>query len=116
MDYSLGDKIRVLRAMKGYSQKGLAKTIGLRQENISYIEQNKMKKELNHDILERIAAALDIKVEDIHSFQHAKLPETRFPIKDDTEICFERLNKIILLQKQTIETLYQLNEMYINRR
>jgi transcriptional regulator with XRE-family HTH domain len=57
--YSIGEKIRVLRTAKGYSQTGLAKSTGLQQGQISYIETCKNKKDLDASHIEKICAALD---------------------------------------------------------
>ena len=65
MPFLIGEKIRLLRTLKGYSQEGLAITAGLKQENISYIENNRSKKEIKSEIISRIAEALDVKAEDL---------------------------------------------------
>ncbi|MFZ1527419.1 MAG: helix-turn-helix transcriptional regulator [Ferruginibacter sp.] len=111
MQLSLGDKIRLLRTMKGYSQKGLALSAGLRQENISYVESNKNRKPLCRQLLERIAAALHMSVEEIEYFEpvgskQAAVQEAAKQLQP-TDPGF-----IIALQKETINMLQLLNENY----
>lgn len=112
-----GDKIRLLRTIKGYSQKGLATTTGLKQENISYIESNKMKKNIKPEIFEKLATAFNMKPEELENFNPTKLIYNNFQDNAKQEIFIQNLTfnnqeKIIALQNDTIDTLQKLNEMY----
>lgn len=57
--HTIGDKIRVLRSIKGFSQSGLAVACGLKQGQISYLEKSKNKKECDPEILDKICLALN---------------------------------------------------------
>ncbi len=111
MQLSLGDKIRLLRTMKGYSQKGLAISAGLRQENISYVESNKNRKPLCRQVLEKIAAALNMSVEEIEYFEPAG---SRLAASHEAAKISAHADPgfIIALQKETINMLQLLNENY----
>lgn len=112
MKYSLGDKIRILRTMKGYSQQGLAKTIGLKQENISYLEKNKSKKEVKYEVLLRIASAFNMHPTDLENFLSEKLGDNSFSEYTKEDVFVKSIDRIILLHRETIETLQELNNSY----
>lgn len=63
---NLGRNIQRIRELKGIKQKSLATVLGVKQQSISYLEQSET---IDHEKLERIAQAMDIKVEDILNFR-----------------------------------------------
>ena len=117
-NYSTGDSIRILRTKKRYSQKGLAAAAGLKQVNISYIENNKNKKGINPHFLEKITDAIDTTPAEIENYD-AVVKTMGHAYYDNTnrEIYFQELSvsnrdKIISLQHETIQTLETLNTAY----
>lgn len=112
MTLSLGDKIRLLRTMKGYSQKGLALAAGLRQENISYVESNKNRKQVSQQLIRKIAGALNVSIEAIYEFEPVQNKQALVQQEEPGLLNSINLQKIILLQNETIQTLQQLNEGY----
>ena len=67
-DYSLGEKIRIYRILRGYSQAGLASQAGLTQGQISNIETNKYKREIEPEVLKAILKSLDISEDGLAGF------------------------------------------------
>jgi transcriptional regulator with XRE-family HTH domain len=112
MQYLLGDKIRILRSLKGYSQKGLAKATGISQEAISYIETNKTRKQVRPIILERIAVTLGTQVQELLQFNpalitsNASISALSQPQNESSQ------QRVIHLQQQTLAMLENLNRMY----
>lgn len=58
-------KIQFLRQARGLTQEGLAKIIGIRQDEYSRIEKGNLRKKGNEDLLKRIADALGVSVDDL---------------------------------------------------
>jgi transcriptional regulator with XRE-family HTH domain len=112
MQYLLGDKIRILRSLKGYSQKGLAKATGISQEAISYIETNKTRKQVRPIVLERIAVTLGTQVQELLQFNpalitsNASISALSQPQNESSQ------QQVIHLQQQTLAMLENLNKMY----
>lgn len=115
-NYTTGDKIRILRTNNRFSQKGLALSTGLKQVNISYIENNKNKKCINPNILEKIANALNMTVDEIIMYNPEKNMGNYLSdnAKNPLILQSESLNnhKIITLQHEAINTLLKLNGFY----
>lgn len=65
---TIGEKIRMYRNYKGYSQKGLAKISGVSQSQISFIEKNRNKKKCDDVVLNKLSKALDISTEYLQNF------------------------------------------------
>ena len=61
--YEIGKRIAELRKEKGMSQTQLAEAIGMKQPNLANIEAGRFSTTI--DVLERIADALDVKL-DLH--------------------------------------------------
>ncbi|HRD42737.1 MAG: helix-turn-helix transcriptional regulator [Bacteroidetes bacterium] len=117
MNFTIGEKIRILRNIKGFSQKGLASCTGQKQECISYIESNKMKKPLNRSTLAKLAGAFDLTPEQLERFDPSKFVYNHFEENAKQDIFIQSLifssnDKILTLQQETIETLQKLNDMY----
>ncbi len=60
----VGKRIRHIRRQKGLSQASLADKVGLSQASICQIEQGD-RKQVKDSVLERIAEALDVRVDDL---------------------------------------------------
>lgn len=65
---TIGEKIRMYRNYKGYSQEGLAKISGVSQSQISFIEKNRNKKKCDEVVLNKLSKALDISTENLQNF------------------------------------------------
>lgn len=65
---TIGEKIRMYRNYKGYSQKGLAKISGVSQSQISFIEKNRNKKKCDDVVLNKLSKALDISTQYLQNF------------------------------------------------
>ena len=65
---SFGDRLRVYRTGKGFSQKGLGLAVGLKQGQISDLENSKNKKECDPKFFEKICMALDTTVDGLNNF------------------------------------------------
>lgn len=63
---AIGEKIRKIREMKGYSQEYMATCLNMSQNNYSRIELDQNK--LNLDRLEEIAKILEVETSDILNF------------------------------------------------
>lgn len=59
--YDIGKRIAQLRKEKGMSQTQLAEAIGMKQPNLAHIEAGRFSTTI--DVLERIAEALDVKLD-----------------------------------------------------
>jgi len=59
--YEIGKRIVELRKEKGISQTQLAEAIGMKQPNLAHIEAGRFSTTI--DVLERIAKALDVKLD-----------------------------------------------------
>jgi|LakMenE01Jun11ns_1017448.scaffolds.fasta_scaffold9663171_1 transcriptional regulator with XRE-family HTH domain len=111
MKYNIGEKIRILRTMKGYSQQGLAKTIGLKQENISYLESNKAKKEISIEFMKKLANAFDMPLPILISYLKAEDPV--FPVGTDLTDIDITLEKLIATIIELMEKLRKLNATFL---
>lgn len=69
---TLGEKVRLFRNLKGYSQDGLAKSAGISQSQISYIEKSKNKKKCNEIIFKKICKGLEVSEDELHNFGNLK--------------------------------------------
>lgn len=67
----VGDKIRKIRNLRGFSQEQLAKKLNITAQAYSALEQNRTK--LDIDRLNQIADALGVSVDDIESFDEKTL-------------------------------------------
>lgn len=63
----IGEKIRYIRILKGYSQENMAEMLGISTTGYSKIERGET--DISFSRLEQIAKALDISVIDLLSFQ-----------------------------------------------
>jgi len=61
----IGNRIRTLRELKGYSQEYVAGKLDIAQNTYSKLEKNQTK--LNTDTLEKIAAVLEVSINDLLS-------------------------------------------------
>jgi transcriptional regulator with XRE-family HTH domain len=62
-----GAKIASIRKSRSLSQENLAKMIGIEQNTLSDIENDKYQKKINEEMLAKIAKSLGVGVEDIKS-------------------------------------------------
>ena len=118
--YTIGDKIRILRTHNRFSQKGLALSAGLKQVNISYLENNKNKKCINPKKLEKIGQVLNMTVEEFLIYNPSKNMGELFNDVPKSQILLqsESLNnhhRIITLQHETIDILIKLNKFYSSK-
>jgi transcriptional regulator with XRE-family HTH domain len=58
-------KIQFLRQARGLTQEGMAKTIGIRQDEYSRIERGNLRQKGNEALLKKIADALGVSMEDL---------------------------------------------------
>ena len=66
MKHSLGQKIRKIREIKGFSQQYVARKLRISQEYYSYLENKK--KEIPEEYLRKLASLFDVSVDFIQSF------------------------------------------------
>jgi len=71
MEFELGQKIRKIRELKGFSQEYMAERLDISQKVYSNIENDKRK--LDKEILEKIAGVLEIHPNDLLSFDDRML-------------------------------------------
>ena len=70
MKYTLGQKIRKIRELRGYTQRYIAYKLGMSQERYSYLENHK--KSINIETLVKISSLLEVSVEFIKGFEPEK--------------------------------------------
>ena len=92
-------KIQFLRQARGLTQEGMANIIGIRQDEYSRIEKGNLRKKGNEDLLQKIADALGVSVEDL---------TCPGPIVVQTSIMF---NAIALLAEKDNEILALKNQL-----
>ena len=114
---TMGDKIRVLRSIKGFSQSGLAVACGLKQGQISYLEKSKNKKECDPEILDKICLALNTSLIGITNFgtDYKNYISTIKKLnKEETEIYNSLDTEQDLVEKlfATLNVLFKVNENY----
>lgn len=116
MNTSIGDKIRILRTIRGYSQKGLAILSGLKQENISYLESNKFRKKIDEEKLNRIAKALNVTVQELEKMDVDRLSECSTKYHDGglsfSDPFLSKSEEILFLQREVVHLLQRLNQLY----
>lgn len=86
----IGEKLRSIRKLKGFSQDYLADQLNISQVTYSQIENNKTK--LNLDRLEDICAILDVTLEDLLSFDEKQIFNNSFK---DSSSGFFNVQKVI---------------------
>jgi len=92
-----GSKIASIRLARGYTQDYIAKQIGVDQRTYSKIEKDE-KVRLNDDLLDKIADALGVSVEDIKS-------PTPIIMTFDNSPYSGQYNNITSIDKSIIDTL-----------
>jgi transcriptional regulator with XRE-family HTH domain len=116
----IGEKIRKIRSLKGFSQDYVAAKLAMSQNNYSKIELGEVK--VNTDVLERIAEVFDLKPEDVLTFDEKYIFNNHNSLYDNSNminvqtgfadkerelyeaLLREKDSKIALLEKMT-ETL-----------
>lgn len=59
------NKIQFLRQARGFTQEGMAKLIGMRQDEYSRIERSGVRLKDNEELLKKIAEALGVSISDL---------------------------------------------------
>ncbi len=98
MKNSLGQKIRKIREIKGFSQQYVARKLRISQEYYSYLENKK--KEIPEIYLRKIAALFDVSVEFIKTFDLGDIMTNPAGIYDKQETKAE--TDAVLAQKRII--------------
>jgi XRE family transcriptional regulator, regulator of sulfur utilization len=108
MKSSLGQKIRKIREIKGFSQQYVARKLRISQEYYSYLENKK--KEIPEIYLRKIAALFDVSPEFIRTFDLADImasmpgPFDKQEIKAETDAVLAR-KRIVVAYLETISFL-----------
>ena len=95
----LGDRIRKIRILKGYSQEYVSDRLGMSQPNYSYIERNKSK--VTFETLNQLAVIFEINISDLINFDD-KAKGFNAISKDDFEDAFKLYNALIISLKEEI--------------
>jgi len=98
MKNSLGQKIRKIREIKGFSQQYVARKLRISQEYYSYLENKK--KEIPEIYLRKIAVLFDVSVEFIRTFDLGDIMTAPTSLYDKQEIKTE--TDAALAQKRII--------------
>ncbi len=102
---TLGEKVRMYRNLKGYSQEGLAKTAGISQSQVSFIEKNKNKKKCDEVIVKKICKALQITEDELQNFGEIKNEIYGGVINDLNKKDSDLLDKVLKDEKSMINLL-----------
>ena len=97
-----GEKIRLIREMRGFSQENVAAKLGIAQNSYSRIETNQSK--LEAGMLTRIAEALEVSPMDILSNQPAII---NFQSNKGTQQSFGYVENVIAGQKELYEKMLE---------
>ena len=114
-----GQKIRIIRELRGFSQEYLANKLGIAQNSYSKIETNRTK--LNTEMLTKIADSLEVSVNDILSnqpvfvnFHGDDLPTKSKDGKNNSEVNqINWLEKLLIEKNKEIERLSKIIEKLI---
>ena len=114
---SFGDGLRVYRTGKGFSQKGLGLAVGLKQGQISDLENSKNKKECDPKLFEKIWLALGTTVDGLNNFGSNNIiyqNAIKHLNKKEAEIytTFSSDQKSIESLLLTMNILFKINEEY----
>lgn len=99
----LGDKIRKIRELKGYSQEYIAHSIGISQNAYSKLETGKTK--LDFEKLSKIAVKLDIKPVNIITFDDHLICNNDIRPDNIEHFIDQILEKLMLQYESRIEHL-----------
>jgi len=102
----IGERIRNLRKLARLTQEQLAERADLSVQFVGFIERGQAKPTL--DSLEKLAAALGARVEDIFRFQRGELQEAKEGIRQITRLLKNRdaseINLFRAIIEQTLQT------------
>lgn len=105
-----GEKIKLIREMRGYSQEYVAAELGIAQNTYSKIENNQTR--LKADVLERVARLFDVSPLDIISSQPAIV---NFVSNKGTQQSFGYVENYISEQKELYEKILAAKDAEIAR-
>ena len=105
-----GEKLKLIRELRGYSQEYVASELGIAQNTYSKIETNQTR--LSADMLERIAGLFDVSPLDIISSQPAIV---NFQSNKGTQQSFGYVENVISGQKELYEKMLQAKDEEIIR-
>ncbi|MBS1567125.1 MAG: helix-turn-helix transcriptional regulator [Bacteroidetes bacterium] len=113
MKYSLGQKIRKIREIKGLSQQYVARKLRISQEYYSYLENKK--KEIPEEYLGKLASLFDVSLDYIRNFEVNDIITNTVALNGRPEIKSE--SDFVLAQERAIlaylETISFLKEKII---
>lgn len=105
-----GEKIRLIREMRGFSQENVAAKLGIAQNTYSKIETNQTK--LESGMLVKIAEVLEVSPMDILSPQPAII---NFQSNKGTQQSFGYVETVISGQKELFEKMLEAKDQEIAR-
>ena len=105
-----GDKIRMIRELRGFSQEDVADALGIKQNSYSKIETNQTK--LTAEMLQKIAIHFGVSPVDIISQQPAIV---NFQANQGTQQAFGYIETFISSQKEVVEASLFSMDKEINR-
>ena len=105
-----GEKIRLIRELRGFSQENVAAKLGIAQNTYSRIETNQTK--LETGMLVKIAEVLEVQPMDILSSQPAII---NFQSNKGTQQSFGYVENVIAGQKELFEKMLENKDQEIGR-
>ncbi len=105
-----GEKIRMIRELRDFSQEYVADQLGIKQNSYSKIENNQSK--LTVDMLQKLAKVLDVSPMDIMNHQPAIV---NFQSNQGTQNAIGYIETFVSSQKELFEKLITSKDMEIDR-